>query len=124
MLFIQQKNTVFLHFKQRIMSDKNKLVGFRVLSLEYKTKITKKFANRKPWQTPNPNEIRSYIPGTILKINVSEGQKVKAGKSLLVLEAMKMQNQIEMPFTGKIKQICVEEGNRIPKNELMIVIEK
>lgn len=106
------------------MSDKDKLVGFRVLSLEYKTKITKKFANRKPWLAPNPNEIRSYIPGTVLKINVSEGQKVKEGKSLMVLEAMKMQNQIEMPFTGRIKKICVEQGSKIPKNELMIVIEK
>ncbi|TLX75321.1 biotin/lipoyl-binding protein [Labilibacter sediminis] len=106
------------------MSDKDELVGFKVHSLEYQTKITKKFANRKPWKTPNPNEIYSYIPGTILQVNVSEGQEVKEGESLLVLEAMKMQNQIEMPFTGKVKKICVGEGDKIPKNELMIVIEE
>ncbi len=106
------------------MSDKEKLVGFRVHTLEYQTKLTKKFANRKSWKAPNPNEIRSYIPGTIIQINVKEGDKVNEGESLLVLEAMKMQNQILMPFSGKIKEICINEGDKIPKNELMILIEE
>ncbi len=105
------------------MSNKEELVGFRVHTMEYQTKVTKKYANRTSWQAPNPNEIKSYIPGTIIKINVKVGDKVQAGDSLLVLEAMKMQNQIEMPFEGTIKEICVKEGDRIPKNELMVVIE-
>ncbi len=105
------------------MSKKEDLVGFKVHSLEYQTKITKKFANRKPWQAPNPKEIKSYIPGTILKISVKVGKKLKEGDPILVLEAMKMRNQITMPFDGKIKEICVKEGDRIPKNELMIVVE-
>ena len=106
------------------MSNKEELVGFRVHTMEYQTKVNKMFTNRKPWQAPNPNEIRSYIPGTIIKINVKVGDVVKAGESLLVLEAMKMQNQIEMPFDGKIKEICVSEGDKIPKKELMILIEE
>ncbi len=106
------------------MSNKKDLVGFRLHTMEYQTKMTKKYLNRKAWQTPNPNEIKSHIPGTIIKINVSVGDKVKEGNSLLVLEAMKMQNQIAMPFDGKIKEICIKEGDRIPKNELMIVIEE
>jgi biotin carboxyl carrier protein len=105
------------------MSKTDELVGFRVHSMEYQTKLTKKYVNRKPWQVPNPNEIRSIIPGTIIKINVSEGQEVKEGESLLVLEAMKMQNQIVMPFDGIVKEICIKEGDKLPKNELMIVIE-
>ncbi len=106
------------------MSNKDELVGFRVHSLEYQTKVTKKFANRKAWQAPDPCEIRSYIPGTIIKINVKVGDTVKEGESLLVLEAMKMQNQIAMPFNGKVKEICVKEGDKIPKRELMILIEE
>ncbi len=106
------------------MSKKEELVGFKVHTMEYQTKITKKYANRKSWQAPNPNEIKSYIPGTIVKINVSVGDKVKEGDSLLVLEAMKMQNQIAMPFSGKVKEICVKEGDKIPKNEIMVVIEE
>ncbi|MCW3786357.1 biotin/lipoyl-containing protein [Plebeiibacterium sediminum] len=106
------------------MSDKEELVGFRVHTMEYQTKVTKKYANRKAWQAPDPNEIKSYIPGTIIKINVKVGDKVKEGESLLVLEAMKMQNQIAMPFDGTVKEICVKEGDKIPKNELMVVIEE
>ncbi|SMO84869.1 Biotin-requiring enzyme [Saccharicrinis carchari] len=106
------------------MSKKDELVGFQVLSMIYKTKTTKKYLNRKPWQAPDFCEIKSYIPGTIVKINVKVGDKVKEGESLLVLEAMKMLNQIAMPFDGKIKEICVSEGDKVPKNHLMIVIEE
>ncbi len=106
------------------MSNKDELVGFKVHTMEYQTKLTKKYINRKAWKTPDPCEIHSYIPGTVVKINVKVGDVVKEGKSILVLEAMKMQNQIEMPFDGKIKEIYVVEGNRIPKNELMILIEE
>ncbi len=105
------------------MVKKEELVGFRILSMEYQTKITKKYANRKPWKTPNPNEIISHIPGTILKINVKPGDKVKMGESLLMLVAMKMQNQIAMPFDGVVKEVCVKEGDKIPKNEIMVVVE-
>ncbi len=105
------------------MSDKEELVGFRLHTMEYQTKVTKKYANRKSWKAPNPNEIISHIPGTIVKINVKVGDKVKEGDSLLVLEAMKMQNQIAMPFDGTVKEILVKEGDKIPKNELMVVIE-
>ncbi|WP_066628101.1 biotin/lipoyl-containing protein [Labilibacter marinus] len=105
------------------MSNKDELVGFKVHTMEYQTKVNKMFANRKPWKAADPCEIRSYIPGTVLKINVKVGDTVKAGESLLVLEAMKMQNQIEMPFDGKVKEICVTEGDRIPKRELMIILE-
>ena len=41
----------------------------------------------------------------------------------MILEAMKMQNRIEMPFTARIKKICVEVGIHIPKETLMIVLE-
>ncbi len=105
------------------MSNKEELVGFRLHTMEYQTKVTKKYANRTSWKAPNPNEIKSYIPGTIVKINVKVGDKVKEGESLLVLEAMKMQNQIAMPFDGTVKEILVKEGDKIPKNELMVVIE-
>jgi len=99
------------------------LVDFAILSMKYKTKLTKKFENRTQYEAPNPNHIISYIPGTIVEIKVKEGQKVKEGESLLILEAMKMRNQIEMPRDGKVKSIMVVEGDRIPKNRVMVEIE-
>ena len=98
-------------------------VDFAVTARKYKTQLTEKYKQRKPWTEPNPNEIISYIPGTIVKIFVTEGQTVKKEEMVLMLEAMKMQNRIKMPFDGTIKRINVKEGDKIPKNTVMIEIE-
>ena len=79
--------------------------------------------NRKQWENPNPYDIQSIIPGTILNVFIKEGDIVAEGAPLLILEAMKMQNRIEMPFTARIKKINVEVGVRIPKETLMIELE-
>jgi biotin carboxyl carrier protein len=108
------------------MTEANKdseFVDFAVTARKYKTLLTKKFKNRKVWEAPNPNNIKSYIPGTIIELNVKPGQKVKQGDLLLRLEAMKMQNRIDMPFDGVIKSVNVNVGEKIPKNFLMIEIE-
>jgi biotin carboxyl carrier protein len=104
--------------------DKTKLVDFAVTARKYKTLLTTKYQNRKVWVDPNPFEIQSFIPGTILQISVKEGDIVEEGAPLLILEAMKMQNRIEMPFTARIKKINVEIGVRIPKDTLMIELEE
>ena len=98
------------------------LVDFPILVRKYKTTLTKKFMNRKFYTEPNPNEVRSYIPGTIIKIFVKKGQKIKEGSTLLILEAMKMRNEINMPFDGEIAKINVKEGEKIPKGFVMVEI--
>ena len=106
-----------------MINEKPEYVDFAVTARKYKTLLTKKYLNRKVWVDPNPYEIQSFIPGTVLKISVKEGDVVEEGAPLLILEAMKMQNRIEMPFTARIKKINVEVGNRIPKETLMIELE-
>lgn len=102
----------------------NDFVDFAVTARKYKTLLTTKYKNRKVWIEPNPFEIQSFIPGTIIQISVSENQIVKEGDPLLILEAMKMQNRIEMPFTAKIKKINVNVGDKIPKDTIMIELEE
>ena len=58
-----------------------------------------------------------------VEVNVKVGDVVKAGESIMVLESMKMQNQIAMPHDGKIRTIHVAAGDRIPKHHLMIEVE-
>ena len=99
------------------------LVDFAVTARKYKTQLTSKYKSRKVWIEPNPYEIQSFIPGTIIQISIKEGDIVKEGDPLLILEAMKMQNRIEMPFTAKIKKINVSLGVRIPKDTVMIELE-
>ncbi len=106
-----------------MQTEKQEYVDFAVTARKYKTLLTKKYLNRKPWSNPSPYEIQSIIPGTILEIFVKEGDVVKEGAPLLILEAMKMQNRIEMPFTARIKKINVEVGVKIPKELLMIELE-
>ncbi|MFO7999954.1 MAG: acetyl-CoA carboxylase biotin carboxyl carrier protein subunit [Marinilabilia sp.] len=100
--------------------DNNELVDFTVLSLKYKTRLTRKYKGRKRYEIPNLKEVRSVIPGTVLDVKVKEGQKVKEGEVLLELEAMKMINEIHMPFDGKIKKMNVEKGQKISKNFVMV----
>lgn len=103
---------------------KEELETFRVYIAEYQTKLTNKFRNRKKWTPPNKNHMLAVIPGTILKIKVKENQKVKAGESLLILEAMKMENNIIMPFDGSIASINVKEGEIVSKNYVMIELKE
>lgn len=83
--------------------------------VEYKTTFTKKWMNRKPWTEPNPNLIEAHIPGTILSINVKEGQEVQAEDGLLTLQAMKMDNKITAPFSAKVKKSTSPKANGYPK---------
>ncbi|HDR88962.1 MAG TPA: acetyl-CoA carboxylase biotin carboxyl carrier protein subunit [Bacteroidetes bacterium] len=106
---------------------KQKKVRFKSLVIEgtkYRTYFTRKFENRKPRIPENPQYILSFIPGLILKVFVSNGQKVKEGQDLLVLEAMKMKNRIKSPLTGTVKAVHVKEGVKVPKGLLLIELEK
>ena len=104
-------------------SEEPELVDFAITARKYKTLLTKKYMGRKFWVNPSPYEIQSYIPGTIISINVKEGKVVEEGTQLLILEAMKMQNKVEMPFTARIKKIHVKLGERIPKDFIMVELE-
>ncbi|HHT22066.1 MAG TPA: acetyl-CoA carboxylase biotin carboxyl carrier protein subunit [Bacteroidales bacterium] len=99
------------------------LIDFAVTARKYKTQLTKKYKERKFWVDPSPYEIVSYIPGTIISVDVKEKRVVKEGEQLLILEAMKMQNRVDMPFTARIKKINVKVGEKVPKDFVMIELE-
>ncbi len=99
-------------------------VDFAITARKYKTLLTRKYLKRKFWENPNPLELHSLIPGTVVDIFVREGDCVEEGQPVLILEAMKMKNIIEMPFTAKIKTINVEKGVKIPKDTLLVELEK
>ena len=103
---------------------KPKYEVFVVNTAQYYTLLTKKYALRKKWQPTDQNEIRSFIPGTILEVYVKEGQEVPAGEKLIKYEAMKMQTILEMPFTGTIKEVIVSVGDKVRKDQLMILLEE
>ena len=67
-------------------------------------------------------KVPSPMPGTILSVNVSVGQAVKTGDVLMVLEAMKMENDIVAPCDGTIKQLLVNKGSTVNTDDVLAVL--
>ena len=86
----------------------------------YKTRYTRKFVERKKWEAPNPNEIRSIIPGSVTEVLVKPGDKVKKGSKLMIFEAMKMKNVIAAPFDAVVQSVEVKAGDKLPKGALLV----
>ena len=86
----------------------------------YTTRLTTKFKNRQIWKKPDEKRIVAVIPGNIQKIMAKEGDEVSAGTPLLILEAMKMRNEILSPLNGVVLKIHVSEGEMVPKSHLII----
>ncbi len=66
--------------------------------------------------------VKSPMPGNVLKINVQQGQKVNEGDVLIVLEAMKMENDIVAPKTGTVAQLVVSKGTVVETGAPLVVI--
>jgi len=66
--------------------------------------------------------VKAMLPGVITKIIVREGEKVKKGDTLFILEAMKMENEVKSPKDGIVKQITVKEGERVEVGDILAVI--
>jgi len=66
--------------------------------------------------------LRSPMPGTLLSFKVAKGQAVKAGQVLLILEAMKMENEIVAPTSGTIAALCVAEGASVNTGDTLVEI--
>ena len=106
------------------MTKKEELKNLIIQGAIYKTTYTRKFENRINYETPDDNLIYSFIPGTIIDIFVKPKEKVKEGETLLLLEAMKMQNQVRMPFDGEIVKVHVKKDEVIPKKHLMLEVKR
>ncbi|MDO5041461.1 MAG: pyruvate carboxylase, partial [Peptoniphilus sp.] len=72
----------------------------------------------------NPQEIGSSIPGKIVAINLKEGDKVKAGDTVMIIEAMKMETNIIAKTDGKIGQILVKVNDMVESGQLVATVEE
>ncbi|MBI9068634.1 MAG: acetyl-CoA carboxylase biotin carboxyl carrier protein subunit [Salinivirgaceae bacterium] len=80
-----------------------------------------KFLSAKGSSSKNEN-LEAPMPGKIIEVLTEEGREVRAGEPLLILEAMKMQNEIQSPIAGKVKKIYIKAGESVLKDDLMIEI--
>ena len=75
-----------------------------------------------PVVTGSGDAVNAPMPGNILKVNVQNGQAVKAGEVLVVLEAMKMENEIMAPKAGTVTQVLVSKGSTVDTGAPLVVI--
>lgn len=69
------------------------------------------------------NAIKAPLPGVITEIKVSEGDEVKAGDTVVVLEAMKMANNLTTEKAGKVTAVCVQPGQSVMEGDPLVVVE-
>ncbi|MEK9651345.1 MAG: biotin/lipoyl-containing protein [Poseidonia sp.] len=67
--------------------------------------------------------VSANIPGKVVTVEVAEGQRVEEGQVILILEAMKMQNEIQAPVSGTVATVHCSEGEAIEANVPLVVIE-
>lgn len=92
-------------------------------SAVYKTRLTSKFMNRKKWVRPDQKTVLAFIPGTIQKVMVSERDVIQAGDPLVILEAMKMRNEVTAEVDGVVKKVNVKEGDLVAKGQLIVAFK-
>jgi len=110
-----------------IESDFNdKTYSIRINSTTYKVKIQTllddliKKIGYAAGSAKTINSISAPMPGIIIGVNIKKDQKVKEGDTLLILEAMKMENAILCPKNASIKEVLVSTGETVDKNKLLI----
>src|ERR1700722_5541812 len=93
------------------------------------TRLTLEDARRRATQTRGAREMsgkaqmRAMMPGRVLSVAVTVGDQVEAQQGVLVIEAMKMENELKSPKAGKVIEVKVTAGQTVEKGELLIVIE-
>lgn len=112
---------------------------FPAVAKDYLTKVKcERFAASQPKEEPKPaapvepakpkqritgKVVTSPLPGRVLEVKVKVGESVKAGQTVVVIEAMKMENEIPSDYSGKVAEITVAEGEAVKGDEVMIVLE-
>ena len=77
----------------------------------------------KPSDRKGVGFVKAPLPGTILELKVKLGDDVKVGDTLLIMEAMKMENDITAPKSGTIKEIKVKKDQSVSKDDILIIID-
>ena len=105
------------------LEKQNKPIIKPVVSTASTTPAAPPAAVTRPASVGSKSGIKSPLPGVILEIKVKEGDTVKRGQTLLVLEAMKMENDIKADRDGKVTAIKVSKGESILEGTDLIIIE-
>ena len=105
------------------MSEQENLTQLALEGGTYETRVTTKFTKRKTFEKQDPRVIKSVIPGVAAVIHTTVGAQVKRGDTLMIQEAMKMNNRIKAPVDGTVKAILVAAGEKVVKGQILLELE-
>jgi biotin carboxyl carrier protein len=85
--------------------------------------IQQRYVMRKVFTAVNANHITAFMPGTVGQILVKKGEKVKKGQNIIILQCMKMDNELQAPSAAKVKSINVKTGENVVKDHVLVELE-
>jgi biotin carboxyl carrier protein len=102
----------------------NVLMWGALYSVRVMDEREQRLANASAGFVPNDAEviIRSPMPGLIIDVPVQEGQSVDAGQTLVILESMKMENELKAPRAGTVRSVAVRSGDSVEQNKRLVSI--
>ena len=131
---LQEGKTFIVQLSEigKVDSEGNRVVVFEINGNRREIKIKDKSSlmvqnitsnSTKMADPANKKHIGSSIPGTVIKVLVNKGDKIKEGDSLIVIEAMKMETNIVASFGGIVENLLVKEGDQVKSGQLLLELE-
>ena len=99
------------------------LVGGRIFHLEAIDERTQLLAGSASAVASGPQMVEAEMPGKVVKLSVAVGDTVSAGQGVLVIEAMKMENEIPSPIDGTVREISVGEGDTVEAGTALFTVD-
>jgi pyruvate carboxylase subunit B len=98
--------------------------GFRftVEALDDRAKVIREIS-RASGRPAGPAHLAAPMPGLIVRVNVNEGDQVRAGQGLVVMEAMKMENELRATAAGVVRRVLVSAGSAVEKGAMLLEME-
>ncbi|KOY67139.1 pyruvate carboxylase [Clostridium sporogenes] len=131
---LQEGKTFIVQLSEigKVDSEGNRVVVFEINGNRREIKIKDKSSlmaqnitssNTKMADSSNKKHIGASIPGTVIKVLVSKGDKIKEGDSLIVIEAMKMETNVVASSSGAVESLLVKEGEQVKSGQLLLELE-
>ena len=99
------------------------LVHGRLFHLEAVDERSKLLAQQARSMAEGPQSVEAQMPGKVVKVSAAAGARVSEGEGVVVVEAMKMENEIVSPIDGVVKELPVSEGQTVETGQVLFVVE-
>jgi len=99
------------------------MVGGRIFHLEVIDERSQLLAGSAASVASGPQTVTAEMPGKVVKVNVAVGAEVRERQGIVIVEAMKMENEIPSPIDGVVRQIAVSEGQTVEAGAMLFVVE-